>query len=526
MRFSVLVAIVLFCSCVSEEPMDVLLTGGLIYDGSGSKPSQNDIGISGNRIVFIGNASAEGASAEKVLDVTGLMVTPGFIDMHSHAVLDEDYGRDGAAFLYQGITSVAIGVDGGGTPRIRSRFEEYVADGVGVNVIAYVGHGAVRREILGMEDRAPTEGELQQMRDLVRQGMEEGAFGLSTGLFYTPGFYSETDEVIELARVAAEFDGIYDTHDRDLGASYQGVGYLESIREGIAIGETSGARVIFSHFNAQGAHNYGRAPEGARLIDEALARGVEVAAAQHVYTATQSSLAAYAIPRWASVGGREVLLKRFQDPETVARLDIETMAMLAIRGGAEKILIVDPRPELNGRTLAAVSSDWGLDVPKTVRKIITEANASVMNLELYDIENTKFLAKQEWMMTCTDGRNPRPDQAISHPRVYGAFTRKLRKFVLEEELITMPFAVKSMTGLAAQFLHLEGRGFLREGYVADIVALDRDRILDLATYQEPKQYSVGVVHVFVNGVPAIQDGKATGMLAGIPLLRDGVAFER
>ena len=525
MRFAGALLFFFFTACVSDEHMELLLRGGVVYDGSGAEPSLNDVGIDGDRIVFVGDAAAEGASAETVLDVTGLMVTPGFIDMHSHAVLDEDYGRDGTAFLYQGITSVVVGADGGGTPRLRERFEQLAKDGIGVNAIAYVGHASIRREILAMEDRAPTEDELQAMRDLVRQGMEEGAFGLSTGLFYTPGFYAETDEVIELAKVAAEYDGIYDTHDRDLGASYKGVGYLESIKEGIAIGEASGARVIFSHFNAQGAHNYGRAPEGARLIEEARARGVEVAAAQHVYTATQSNLAAYAIPRWASAGGREALLERFQDSETAARLDIETMEMLAIRGGAAKILIVDPRPELNGRTLADVASGWELDVPGTVRRIITEANASVMNLDLYDIENTWFLAQQAWMMTCTDGRNPRPDQAISHPRVYGAFTRKLRQFVLDQEHIAMPFAIRSMTGLAAEFLHLEDRGFLREGYVADIAVLDRDRIRDLATYEDPKQYSEGTVHVLVNGELAIRDGRATGKLAGTPLLRGGKAVK-
>ena len=200
--------------------------------------------------------------------------------------------------------------------------------------------------------------------------------------------------------------------------------------------------------------------------------------------------------------------------------------MLAIRGGAAKILIVDPRPELNGRTLADVASGWELDAARTVRRIITEANASVMNLDLYDIENTWFLAQQDWMMTCTDARNPRPDQAISHPRVYGAFSRKLRQFVLDQEHIAMPFAIGNMTGLAAEFLHLEDRGFLREDYAADIAVLDRDRIRDLATYEDPKQYSEGTVHVLVNGELSIRDGRATGILAGRPLLRGGEAVKR
>ncbi len=502
----------------AQPAADLLLVGGFVYDGSGQAPVRRDVGVAGDRISFVGDAAATGVEAAVVLDVEGLMVTPGFIDMHSHAELTEDYGRDALPFLHQGITTVAIGLDGGGAPEVTELFARL--DGrIGVNAFAYVGHGEIRQRAIGGDDRAPTPAELDEMRSLVQQAMHEGAFGLSTGLFYVPGYYATTEEVIELARVAAAFDGIYDTHDRDLGASYRGVGYLNSIREAIRIGEEAGTRVIFSHFNAQGAHNYGRAPEGARLIEEARAKGVEVAAAQHVYTATQSSLAAYAIPRWASNGGRADMLERFRDPETVRRLDVETMEMLAIRGGADKLLFADPRPVLNGRTLAAVADEWGLPVPAAVRRILTAGNAAVMNLDLYDIENTRYLARQPWMMTCTDGRTPSPAQRVTHPRVFGAFTRKLRQFVLDEPVITMPFAIRSMTGLAADFLRLDNRGYLRAGAVADIAVLDPDRIRDRATYEDPRQPAEGTVHVLVGGRFAIRDGEATGALAGRPLPR-------
>jgi N-acyl-D-amino-acid deacylase len=509
----------LWCGGLRAQPAaDILLLGGLVYDGSGQPPVRQDIAVAGERISFVGDAEAAGLDAAVVVDVDGLMVTPGFIDMHSHAELTEDYGRDGLPFLHQGITTVAVGVDGGGTPDIAEAFAG-LEGRIGVNAFAYAGHGEIRRRVIGNDDRAPTAAELDEMRALVRKAMREGAFGLSTGLFYVPGYYATTEEVIELARVAAAFDGIYDTHDRDLGASYRGVGYLESIREAIRIGEAAGLRVIFSHFNAQGAANYGRAPEGARLIEEARARGVEVAAAQHVYTATQSSLAAYTIPRWASNGGREEMLERFRDPETVRRLNVETMEMLAIRGGAEKLLFADPRPGLNGRTLAAVAVEWELPVPAAVRRILTDGNAAVMNLDLYDIENTRYLARQPWMMTCTDGRTPSPAQNVTHPRVFGAFTRKLRQFVLDEGVITMPFAIRSMTGLAADFLGLDDRGYLRAGAVADIAVFDRDRIRDRATYEDPRQAAEGTVHVLVNGRFAMRDGDATGALAGRPVRR-------
>ena len=502
----------------SQPAADLLLVGGFVYDGSGQPPGRQDVGVVGERISFVGDAAAAGLDAAVVVDVDGLMVTPGFIDMHSHAALTEDYGQDALPFLHQGITTVAIGVDGAGTPDVAEMFAG-LEGRVGVNTFAYVGHGEIRGRVVGEVDRAPTAAELNEMRALVRTAMNEGAFGLSTGLFYVPGYYAATEEVIELARVAAAFDGIYDTHDRDLGASYRGVGYLNSIREAIRIGEDAGTRVIFSHFNAQGASNYGRASEGARLIEEARARGLEVAAAQHVYTATQSSLAAYAIPRWASNGGREEMLERFRDRETVRRLDVETREMLAIRGGADKLLFADPRPELNGRTLAAVAAEWELPIPAAVRRILTEGNAAVMNLDLYDIENTRYLARQPWMMTCTDGRTPSPTQNVTHPRVFGAFTRKIRQFVLDERIITMPFAIRSMTGLAADFLHLDDRGYLRAGAMADIAVFDGDRIRDRATYDRPRQQAEGTVHVLVNGRFAIRDGDASGARAGQPIRR-------
>jgi N-acyl-D-aspartate/D-glutamate deacylase len=256
----------------AQPAADLLLVGGFVYDGSGQPPGRQDVGVAGERISFVGGAAAAGLDAAVVVDVDGLMVTPGFIDMHSHAELTEDYGQDALPFLHQGITTVAIGVDGGGTPDVDELFSG-LEGRIGANAFAYVGHGEIRERVIGADDRAPTEAELNEMRALVRQAMNEGAFGLSTGLFYVPGYYAATGEIIELARVAGAFDGIYDTHDRDLGASYRGVGYLESIREAIRIGEAAGMRVIFSHFNAQGASNYGGAPERAPP-DRRGARGV------------------------------------------------------------------------------------------------------------------------------------------------------------------------------------------------------------------------------------------------------------
>jgi len=527
-RSGALTLALLAAACASEPSnvADLLLSGGSVLDGSGSEAVDADVAIRGDRISFVGDAEAAAIQARDTLDVAGLLVTPGFIDMHSHAELDEDYGRAGKAFLFQGVTSVASGIDGGGDAEVAAHLTAWAKNGIGLNSFLYVGHNAARRQAMGMAARAPAADELEAMKEYVKKAMDEGALGLSSGLFYLPGSYAETEEVIELNKVAAAYPGaIYDTHDRDLGASYPSFGYLNSVAEGIRIGEEAGTKVIFSHFNPQGAQNYGRAPEGAKLIENAQARGVDVQAAQHPYTATQSNLRSYTIPDWAVAGGDTAMLRRFDDPDTLEIIDVQTREMLAIRGGAEKLLLVDPRPELNGKTLAQKAEEWGVSAPEASRRILREGNAAVMNLDLYDTWNTRYLAQKPWMMTCTDGRDPGPGQDITHPRVFGAFTKKLKDFALDDTVISVPFAVRSMTGLAADFLGWQDRGYLRQGYAADVSVFDLGRVRDLATYESPQQYSEGTVHVLVNGVFAVRDGEATGALAGHPILRGGAVFQ-
>lgn len=513
-RIALVATTALALAACGPPEYDVLFTGGTVFDGTGADGFAADVAVADGRIVAVGALSPRRAA--EVLDVTGLAITPGFIDAHSHAELDEPWGRDARAFLTQGITTVALGLDGGGTWETGDWLAAWDRNGIGVNGIAFVGHGAVRRAVLGMDDRPPTPDEMERMTSMVRQGMEEGAFGLSTGLFYTPGFYATTEEVIELSRVAAEWEGaIYDTHDRDLGATYRGIGYDASVAEGIRIGEESGLRVIFSHFNPQGATNYGRAEVGARMIEEARARGVEVWAAQHPYTATQSNLRAYALPRWAAAGGAPAIERRFADADTLRVLRRQMMESLAMRGGPEKIMFVDEDPALNGRTLAQLAAEWSLDVPSTLQRIfLDKGNAGVMNLDLYDIDNTRHLATMPWMMTCTDGRTPAEGQRITHPRVYGAFPRKMRLFALDDDVISVPFAIRSFTGLAADFFGLADRGYVQTDKHADLVVLDLERYRDLATMEEPHQFSEGVVHAMVNGTFAIRDGEFLHVLAG------------
>jgi N-acyl-D-amino-acid deacylase len=505
--------------------LDVLLINGRVIDGAGNPWVRQDVGVRGDRIAYVGLAAVDRPAAKDTVDVSGLVITPGFIDVHSHADLDTEHGRPGLAFLFQGITTAVLGVDGAGASTLHSTFDMYRRSGIGLNALHYVGHGAARSSVMGSAARAPTATEMDAMARFVRRGMEEGAIGLSTGLFYSPGTFAATDEVVELNRVAAGFGGIYDTHDRDLGAAYPGVGFLESMKEAITIGERAGTPVIFSHIGPQGRANYGRAADAVRLIEEARARGVNVMAAQHVYTATQSNLRSYTIPDWAAAGGQAAMLQRFRDPEVVQRLDRETMEMLAIRSGAEKIRFVDARRELNGRTLAQVADSLRLPVPAAVRRILEGGNASVMNMDLYDLANIRFLSRFDWMMTCTDGRPAAPGVEMTHPRPYGAFTRKLRLLALDDSVITLPFAVRSMTSLAATFLGLPDRGLVRRGFAADLAVFDLAKLRDRATYESPQQHAEGTVHVLVNGRFAIRDGRSTGTLAGEPILRGGAVYK-
>jgi len=504
----------------SAITVEHLFVGGLLIDGSGNAPYVGDIGVSGQKIVFVGSATEANVTSTDTINAAGLWLAPGFIDAHSHAELDPDYGRDALPYLYQGITTVVLGVDGAGTSEVAERMQHWRSNGIGTNGILYVGHGHVRRQVMGTENRTPTADEMSAMQDLIRKGMNEGAIGLSTGLFYVPGTYASTEEVVSLAKVAAEYDGaIYDTHDRDLGAVYQGIGYDESVKEGIRIAEESGLRAIFSHFNLQGAHNYGRAEIGAGYINDARARGVDVWAAQHPYTATQSNLRSYTIPDWAAAGGEKSMVDRFSNPELAAEIETSTNAMLQIRGGADKIMFVDPDPALNGKTLAEVARELESSPALAVQQILREGNKGVMNLELYDDDNTRVLAAEAWMMTCTDGRTPLPEQPITHPRTYGAFAKKMRMFVFDTEYLSPEFVVRSFSGLAADFFRLPSRGYLREDYAADLVVFDPGRYRDKATFESPREFTEGAVHVMVNGTFAIRDKVATGVLAGQPLVR-------
>ncbi len=521
----VLMSLILAGGCRNSEPaIDLLLTGARVLDGAGNPWAHRDVGVEGDRIAFVGHARSAGIQARDTLDVTGLLLAPGFWDVHSHADLGAPHGRVALPLIYQGITTAVLGVDGFGKNDLASTFVAYQRDGIAVNAVHFVGHGAARADAMGADfGRPATSQEIEQMKAYVARGLDEGAVGVSTGLAYNPGFYATTDEVVEVVSVAARYGGVYDTHDRDMGVTFRGVGYLASVEEAIEIAERARTPLIFSHFNALGRASHELVPDGIRLIEAARDRGVNVVAGQHVYTTSQSSFVAHTLPRWVGVGGRDSLVNRLNDPDLKERLDSEILELLALRGGPEKIVLTEAPEGLDGHSLAELATSWDLTVPDAVGRIAIEGGPSLgdLNIDIYSMDNIRELAKRPWMMTCTDGGTPVDQTGTAHPRSYGAFTRKIGMLVQEEGIISMPFAVRGMTSLAADFFGVPNRGLIKPGFFADIVVLDESEIDDLATYEDPHQYSEGTVHVLVNGHFALRDGKPTGELWGRPIRRGG-----
>ena len=490
-----------------ELKLDLLIKDGTVNDGSGRGAFKADVGIRGDRIVFIGKAEKLKVSAARTLDATGMIVAPGFIDPHTHAMEDLSNPKlsSNENFLMQGVTTVITGNDGDGPFRVAETLGKWEQQGIGVNAALLVGHGAVRRQVIGNGDEQPIPEQLSQMKNLIRQAMSEGAFGMSTGLFYAPGSFAKTEEVIELAKTAAENGGIYDTHMRDEG-SYS-IGLLNSIRETIRIGQEAKIPVHISHIKALGTDVWGQSREAIKLIKQARSKGINVTANQYPYSASGTNITAALVPRWAEAGGRAQLLERIKDPNIRPRLVAEMEANLKRRNGPEAILITrSPDPQLIGKTLGAIAKAWGKSPVEAALDIITAGGASIASFNMSESDIERFM-KQKFVMTGSDGSS-------GHPRKYGTFPRKLREYVFNKRLISLPFAIRASSALTAETFGISERGRLKTGYFADVIVFDPKTIADRATYEQPEILATGMKYVIVNGKIAIDEGQYTGILAG------------
>ncbi|MEJ7810166.1 MAG: D-aminoacylase [Gemmatimonadaceae bacterium] len=490
--------------------VDVLIRNGQVVDGSGAAPRRADVGIRGDRIAFIGNASRARVTGTRTIDAAGLVVAPGFIDPHTHTLedLNSPQRRQNVNYLMQGVTTVITGNDGGGPADIAATLDGWERGGIGTNAALLVGQGTVRRSVLGMSDAKPTPAQLDSMRALVLRAMRGGALGMSTGLYYAPGSYATTDEVIALARVAAEQGGVYDSHLRD-ESSYT-IGLVGAVTEAIRIAREARIPVNISHIKALGADVWGQSDSIIALIKRARSEGLQVTADQYPYKASGSSVGASLLPRWAEVGGRDSLAARIADSSVRRRLVAEMTANLRRRGGAASLLITGGRDSsVRGKTLAAVATARGIPPIDAALEIIRGGDASVasFNMDERDIEN---FMRQSFVTTGSDGSG-------GHPRKYGTFPRKLKEYVYRRKIVTLPFAIRASSALTAEHFRIPERGTLREGYYADVIAYDPVTLSDRATYEQPELLATGMRYVFVNGVPAIDGGKYTGATAGRPL---------
>ncbi len=492
---------------------DVLIRNGRVLDGSGNPWRAADVAITGERVVAVGRLAS--ARAARVIDATGLYVTPGFIDAHSHAgpALATQDLSNGRPLLTQGVTTVFVNPDGGGPTDLVEQREHLIEHGLGVNVALLVPHGSVRRSVMGMADRSPTNEELEHMSDLVRRGMDAGAYGLSSGLFYAPGSYSETAEVIELAKVAARYGGVYISHIRD-EADYT-IGVVAAVDEVIEIAREADITGVVTHIKALGPRVWGYGHALVHRIQRAREEGLRIYADQYPYEASGTGIAGALIPRWAQVGGNDALMERLRDREQRARIRADVIENLDRRGGAGRLQFRRHRadPSIEGRTLLDVAEQRGRHPADLALELMEAGGASLVSFNMIDTDIVALM-QQPWTMTSSDGGLVPFGEGVPHPRYYGPFPRKVRLYVQERHVMTLPDAIRTMTSLPAQVFGMDDRGTIRSGAVADLVVFDLDAFRDLATYSDPHQYSEGVVHVLVNGQFAVADGRVTGTLAG------------
>jgi N-acyl-D-amino-acid deacylase len=494
---------------------DVLITGGRVVDGTGAPWYRADVGIRGDRIAAVGRL--DGAQAALRLDASGLVVAPGFIDIHTHARRGIFHTPTAENYVRQGVTTLIEGQDGSSPLPLGEFLKRVAATPIAVNFGMLVGQGSIREAVMGRENRPATPQEIEQMKQLVRQAMYEGAFGLSTGLFYVPGSYTPTEEVIELAREAGRLGGIHISHMRDEAA-----GILDSVRETIRIGEEGGLPTQLTHHKIIGSANWGRSRETLRLVEEARARGVDVTIDQYPYTASSTGTSAL-IPQWAQAGGRKALLERLHDASLRAKIKAEVIRRIKEDrgGGHPKNVVLANCPfdlGLAGKNLAELTQQRGLaPTPENAAEVVFELEERGGCQAIYHAiaeEDVERILRSPFTMIASDGEIPAFGQGAPHPRSYGTFARVLGRYVRERKLLSLEEAIRKMTSLPAARLGLHDRGLLKPGMYADVAVFDPASVTDRATFAQPHQYAEGFRHVLVNGKPVLLDGRMTAERPG------------
>ncbi len=510
--FIAIVAAVSSLSAQTPQQFDILIRNGRVLDGTGNPWYRADVAISGDRIRAVGRLP--NATATTVIDAADRYVTPGFIDVHSHAGggLATEALKHGQPLLAQGLTTVFVNPDGGGPVDLAAQRAIYDKQRIGVNVAQMVPHGSIRREVMDMSDRDPDAGQLARMVELTRQGMLAGGFGLSSGLYYAPGSYSKTAEVIAMAKATAPFGGVYSSHIRD--ESDYTIGVVAAVQEVIDIAEQGGVIGVVSHMKALGPASWGLSKTLIENIAAARQRGVQVFADQYPYEASGTGIVGALIPRSAQVGGRDAMMRRITG-ELRNEIRAEVKTNITRRGGADTLMIsrYSPQPSFEGQRLSALAAKAGVPPEEYALQLLEKGDASLVsfNMSEGDIEG---IMQQSWTMTCTDGDLVPVGVGVPHPRAYGAFPRKLKKYVRERGAVGIEAAIRSMTTLPATVFGMKDRGQLRASAFADVLIFDLSKVNDAATYEAPHQLAEGMNDIIINGEVARRNGAFTNALAG------------
>jgi len=495
---------------------DVVIRNGTIIDGTGAPRYRGDIAITNGRIVQLQRGTLPYTSATRVIDAQGLIVAPGFIDLHAH--LDPLLRMpDAQSAAMQGVTLALGGPDGGGPWPFAPYLDSLDHAPLGINVAFLGGHNTIRRAVMGTQNRAPTAAELAKMQAIVGQSMAEGAFGLSTGLRYIPGFYSNTDEVVALSKVAADSGGIYTSHLRE-----EGIGLLDGVAEALEIGRRAHIPIVLTHHKAIGRQMWGKSVVTLAMVDSARKAGTDVMIDQYPYTASSTGLDVL-VPPWALAGGNAELKKRLANPslkDSITRGVIEYL--LNDRGGGDLKRVQFARVNwdhtLEGKTLY----DWAVrrklpTTPDAAAPLVIEGvlnGGASMVFHVIDEGDVKRIMAHPMTMIASDGRLTRPGEGVPHPRAYGTFPRVLGHYVRDEHVLTLEQGVHKMTGMPAARLGLPDHGCIHAGCVADIAIFDAAKIRDAGTFEDPHHYAEGIPYVLVNGVAVVDGGKFTAARPG------------
>ena len=512
---SVTLLALLLPSFGNSQDYDLIIRGGKVVDGSGNPWYHADIAIKNDRIAEIGQLSNHGA--KRVIDAHGLVVAPGFIDPHTHALRGIFEVPNAESALLQGVTTLTEGNDGSSPYPIDRHYADIDNLRISPNWAVFVGQGTIRQRVIGFGLRKATPDEMERMKQMVRDAMEQGALGISTGLFYVPGSFTSTEEVIELSKVAAEYNGIYISHIREEAAQL-----IDSVQETIRIGEEANIPVQITHHKVIGVENWGASIESLRLVDEARKRGVDVTIDQYPYTASQTSINAL-IPQWAQAGGREEMLSRINSAETYSTIKNEVVAkILYDRGGGDPKNVFISRnswdPDMAGKNLAELAIDAGLEpTPENAADVVFDIIRGGGATAVYHAigpEDVDRIMQHPATAIGSDGPVGVFGEGAPHPRQYGTFARVLGLYVRERKILSLEEAIRKMSSQSARRLGIHDRGLITKGYFADIAIFDPDEIIDKATFENPHQYAIGTKFVLVNGAVVVENGQHTGARPG------------